>query len=337
MNEDAAILAALLDAQDTPRPEAELARRAGVTVKELRQRVEGLRHLGYAIEAHPGGLRLAGAPDALIPEEIRARLREGRRIGSRILVFETTSSTNDVAERLASQGHAAGLVVFAEAQTAGRGRQGRSWISPPRKGLWFTVLLRSALRTETASRLTVMAGVAAVTSLRRMTGLPLRIKWPNDILCRGRKIAGILAELSVGPDRALPPGRALLCHALIGIGIDVNLERSDFPESLRDMATSLKLEAGRSFHRPTLAADLLDEIERCEELMSDESFPRLVERWVESDDTLGRQISIATMGGHRLHGLAMNLDHDGALLLRTDDGRVQRVVAGDVTLEKEFS
>ena len=205
---------------------------------------------------------------------------------------------------------------------------GRKWVSPPRKGLWFTVLLRPLCPMQSAQRLTVMTAVAVTSSLRRNTGLPLRIKWPNDILCRGRKVVGILVELCAeGPH---------LQYAAIGIGIDVNLEPSDFPSWLQASATSLKQEAGFPFHRPTLAIEVLRELDQCQSLLSDENFPMLLEYWMELDDTLGRQISISWNDGRSLRGLASNLDFDGALLVRTDEGRLERVTAGDVTLEKEF-
>jgi len=317
-----------------PIPEERLATGLGVTPLIVRKTCEELRRLGFHIDAHPQrGYRLIDAPDRLIGEDLQARLRaihpdelrSGFNIGSRILVFEETNSTNDVVQHLAADNLPEGVVVFAESQSAGRGRHGRSWISHSHKGLWFTVLLRPQLPTQCAPRLTVMAAVAVTKFLRKVTGLPLRIKWPNDILCNGRKVAGILVESETDDQQ--------IRHAVIGIGINVNLEATDFPDDLCLNATSLKMEAGRSFHRPAMAVEVLHGLNQYRELLSDEKFPFLLEHWVGLDDTLGRQISISGISGKKLRGLAVNLDPDGALLLRTDEGCVKRVMAGDVTFE----
>ncbi len=316
-----------------PISEERLASSLGVTPAIIRQTCEELRRLGFHIDAHPQrGYRLIDAPDRLVGEDLQARLRAIHpgewpsefHIGNRILVFEETNSTMDVIQRLANENHSEGLVVFAEAQSAGRGRQGKGWISPSRKGLWFSILLRPQLSLQSVSRLMVMVAVAVTKFLQKVTGLPLRIKWPNDILCNGRKVAGILVESETDDQQ--------IRHAVIGIGINVNLEAADFPDDLRSSATSLKMEAGRSFHRPALAAEVLHGLNQYRELLSDERFPFLLEQWVGLDDTLGRQISISGFNGRELRGLAMNLDPDGALLLRTDEGCVERVMAGDVTL-----
>lgn len=308
-----------------------LSRELEMSEANLRKRITGLREIGFDFEEHPQwGFRLVRSPDHLIADDLKGQLyadRIKRQIGSKILVLEKTSSTHDVTQRFALEGYKAGLVVFAEEQTAGRGRHGRTWISPPRKGVWCTVLLRPNLPPESASRLTVMAAVATAEALRRCTNLPLRIKWPNDILCQGRKVAGILVELSVENGR--------MDFAMVGIGVDVNLEPSDFPPELRVAATSLRTEAGHEFHRPTLACELLRSLEATGQCLGDESFEGLLDRWVELDETLGRQIVLTKPDGSRLRGLASNLDTDGALVIRKDDGRMERILAGEVTLEKE--
>ncbi len=300
--------------------------------KELAKSFDDLRELGFVIEKHPQrGHRLMESPDSLIPDDLHARLRavhpsESFLIGNRIVVFQKTESTNDVVQKLSSQGHPEGLVVFAESQTAGRGRHARSWISPAGKGLWFTILLRPTLPMHSMPRVTVMTAVAVAQSLRRMTRLPLRIKWPNDILCQGKKLAGILIDLSANSGR--------IQSVAIGIGINVHLEENDFPVELREVATSLKLEAGRSFHRPSLCADLLSELERWSPSVNDADFPKLLDAWSELDETVGTQVCVHSAGKPPLRGLALSLDTDGALLVRTDSGQIEKVIAGDVTMEK---
>src|SRR6185503_6425802 len=148
-----------------------------------------------------------------------------RIIGRDIRVFEETTSTNDVVERLARDGVREGAVVFAEAQSKGRGRLGRKWISPPRKGLWFSVLLRPSLPPDAATQVTGAAATALARAIRQVTGLIPEIKWPNDILIRGKKTAGVLTELSAELDR--------INHIVLGIGVDVNLNAGDLPAELR--------------------------------------------------------------------------------------------------------
>jgi len=290
--------------------------------------VEELRGLGYRIEAHPElGYRLVESPDQLIPDDLMARLPEAGEaaIGNQIIVFQATGSTNDIVQRLGLEGHREGVVIFAESQTAGRGRHGRDWLSPPAKGLWFSFLLRPGLSFQAAPRLMVMTAVAVARALRKGTGLPLTIKWPNDILCGGRKLGGILVECS--------GDGTMIGYAAVGVGINVNLDPAEFPEGLRNRATSLKIEAGQGFDRPALAAAVLTELNRCHPHLCDDGFRLLLEEWVELDDTLGRQVSVQGDGGRMLHGQAVDLDADGALLLRMDDGRVERVTAGDVAFQ----
>ena len=225
---------------------SELAEQLHISRAAIWSRIEELRKLGYDIEAGPHrGYRLVGEPDALLADDLLARLGKTRVIGRDIQVFEQTTSTNDVIERLARDGVREGDVVFAESQTKGRGRLGRKWVSPARKGLWFSILLRPNLRPQETTQLTV----ASATSLRRaivsQSNLPVVIKWPYDILIGGNKVAGILTEMSAELDRVR--------HVIHDIGIDVNQDTNEFPLELRKIATSLKIESGESLSRAALA------------------------------------------------------------------------------------
>jgi BirA family biotin operon repressor/biotin-[acetyl-CoA-carboxylase] ligase len=246
-------------------------------------------------------------------------------VGRDIRVFEKTNSTNDVVDKLARDGVKEGVVVFAEAQTQGRGRLGRRWLSPPRRGLWFSVLLRPELRPQAATQLTVAAATALTRAIREHTGLAPEIKWPNDILIRGRKVAGVLTELSAELDH--------IKYLILGIGVDVNLSAADFPSELKKVATSLSLETGRPLHRAELAASILRELDADYERIRRQRFEELVEEWQASCSTLGRRVTIR-IGERTLQGTAEALDHDGALLLRTEYGHLERVIGGDVTLQR---
>ncbi|HMO64625.1 MAG TPA: biotin--[acetyl-CoA-carboxylase] ligase [Verrucomicrobiota bacterium] len=319
---DTAILRALHEGG--PLGGAELSARLGVTRAAVWARIEELRRLGYEIEASPhAGYRLLRTPDLLHADDLQARLPAGVRIGRDIQVFKETGSTNDVLDRLARDGVAEGVVVFAERQTQGRGRLGRRWVSPSGKGLWCSVLLRPDLRPSAATQLTIAAAVALHRAVLAVTGLRAAIKWPNDLLLGGRKCAGILTELSAEPDRVR--------HLILGLGVNVNLAAADLPRDLRATATSLRLVLGRPVDRPELAARLLAELDKAYAAVRTGRFEALADEWEEACVTLGRQV-VVDLGTRRLEGRAEALDPEGALLVRTEHGHLERVVGGDVLL-----
>lgn len=324
MTLDAAILNSLRAA--TWASGAELSARLGVTRAAIWARIEELRSLGYQIEASPhSGYRLLGCPDRLHADDLISRLGVVRVIGRDIRVFQETTSTSDVLEKLARDGVREGMVVFAESQTRGRGRLGRAWISPPGKGLWFSVLLRPTLRPQAATRLTVAAAVALSRAIRRELPLRPEIKWPNDLMIHGRKIAGVLTELTGELDS--------IHYVSLGIGVNVNLERDDLAPAVRDVATSLKLALGRPVDRPALAAAILHELDETYAATRNDDFAVLADEWSAQCTTLGRHISVHT-GQRRIVGRAESLDDEGALLLRTDSGHLERIIGGDVSVEK---
>ncbi len=325
MTADAKILLALRGSPDGVSG-ADLAEQLDISRAAVWARIEELRRLGYEIEAGPHfGYRLVDEPDVLLADDLLARLGKTKVIGRDIRVFEQTTSTNDVIEKLARDGVKEGAVVFAESQTRGRGRLGRKWISPGRKGLWFSVLLRPDLRPQETTQLTVASGIALLRAIEIVTGLPLEIKWPNDILIRGKKVAGILTELSAEPDRVR--------HVILGIGVDVNLGAGEFPPELRKLATSLKIESGRMISRAELATAILRELDADYARICGGGFAAVADEWEARCRTIGHGVTIQ-IGERRLRGRAESLDDDGALLLRTEHGHLERVTGGDVTLEK---
>ena len=324
MSLDAAILASLRRAGEQPVSGADLAQQLGVTRAAVWARIEELRTLGYEIDASPHrGYRLVSAPDVLLADDLLSQLDQPRVIGRDIRVFRETTSTNDIAEKLARDGVKEGVVVFAESQTAGRGRLGRQWQSPAGLGLWLSVLLRPQLRPQEATQITIASATALARAIREQTGLAPAVKWPNDLLLNGRKIAGILTELRAEPDR--------IHHVVLGIGVDVNQTTADFPPELRRLATSLRLELGRPCHRAGLAVALLRELDRDYDRITHGHFEAVANEWAALDRTLGREVSIL-VGTRRVRGRAEALDTDGALLVRTEHGHLERITGGDVTL-----
>ncbi len=326
MNLDAQILTALRTAGAGAVSGAELSQKLGVSRAAIWARIEDLRVLGYDIAAGPHlGYRLVSAPDVLHAADLISRLGRTRVIGRDVRVFQETTSTNDVIEKLARDGVKEGVAVFAESQTRGRGRLGRKWVSPPKSGLWLSILLRPDLRPQETTRLTIASATALRRAIELLTGLQPNIKWPNDILVRGRKVAGILTELSAELDR--------VNYVVLGIGVNVNMNPADFPAELRKTATSLKAELGKPVSRPELAVAILRELDRDYARVGSGEFAALADEWEEHGTTIGHDVVIR-MGERQLRGHAESLGEDGALLLRTEHGHLERVVGGDVTLER---
>ena len=305
---------------------AQLAGQLDISRAAIWARMEELRKVGYDIEASPHfGYKLVDSPDALHADDLLARLGKTRVVGRDIQVFEQTTSTNDVIEKLARDGVKEGVVVFAESQTRGRGRLGRKWISPTRKGLWFSVLLRPSVSPQETTQLTVASATALRRAIKTVTGLSAEIKWPNDLLLGGKKVAGILTEMSAEVDRVQ--------HIILGIGVDVNQDANEFPAELRGIATSLKIEAGEAISRAGLATEMLRELDADYTRIGAGKFPQLADEWEAGCATIGKNVSVQ-MGARLIRGRAEALDDDGALLVRTEHGHLERVIGGDVTLEK---
>ena len=324
MSLDAQILAALRSCP-TGILGADLAQRLRVTPAAIWARIEDLRRLGYEIAATPHqGYRLVKAPDTLHADDILARLDGHQVVGRAIQVFERTASTNDLIDRLGREGSQEGIAIFAEAQTRGRGRLGRSWESPPRLGLWFSVLLRPGWAPPRVTRLVVMAAVAVRQGVQAVTGLAPEIKWPNDLQVRGLKIGGILSEMSAELDR--------LRYVVLGIGLNVNQSYEDLPAELRGSATSLRLASGGAWDRAELAVAILRALDDGYARLCRGDFFGLAEEWEAACTTIGREVTIRA-GDRCLRGRAESLDEDGALLVRSEYGHLEPVTGGDVTVE----
>ncbi|HZL12656.1 MAG TPA: biotin--[acetyl-CoA-carboxylase] ligase, partial [Verrucomicrobiae bacterium] len=325
MTTDAKILSALRTNPDGVSG-AELAEQLGISRAAVWARIEELRRAGFDISASPHfGYRIVGEPDALLADDLLVRLGKTKVIGRDIHVFKQTTSTNDVIEKLARDGVKEGVVVFAESQTRGRGRLGRKWISPAHKGLWFSILLRPDLRPQETTQLTVASATALHRAIQSETGLKPEIKWPNDILIGGKKVAGILTELSAELDKVR--------YVILGIGIDVNLDADELPAELKKIATSLKIESGGTISRAELATVILRALDEDYSRICAGEFAAVADEWEENCATIGKNVTVQ-IGDRKIRGRAESLDDDGALLLRTEHGHLERITGGDVTLEK---
>jgi BirA family biotin operon repressor/biotin-[acetyl-CoA-carboxylase] ligase len=315
------VLAFLADAGDDFVSGEAISDKLGLSRAAVWKHVNALRAQGYRIDALSArGYRLVAVPDRLGPLELRPLLST-RDLGHALHCHDSLPSTNDLAKELAEQGAAHGEVVVAETQTAGRGRRGRSWASPPARNLYLSVVLRPELPPQRATEITLLASVALCEAVRE-AGVAAEIKWPNDVLAGGRKVGGILTEMAAEPDRVQ--------WLVVGLGVNLNAAADDFPPELRGEATSLAAERGAAVPRALFAAALLARLEAWLDRHAAEGFAPVREAWRALSGTLGREVRVVT-GDGELRGVAEDVDEAGALLVRGALG-LERVIAGDVHL-----
>jgi BirA family transcriptional regulator, biotin operon repressor / biotin---[acetyl-CoA-carboxylase] ligase len=315
------VLAFLAEGDDAFVSGEAISDKLGLSRAAVWKHVNALRAQGYRIDAVPArGYRLVEIPDRLGPLELRPLL-DTHHLGRELHWFAEVGSTNDAAKALAEDGALHGAVVVAEAQTAGRGRLGRGWSSPPGKNLYLSAVLRPDLPPSRAPELTLLASVALCEAVRG-AGVAASIKWPNDLLAGGRKLAGILTEMAAEQD--------LVHWMVVGVGVNVNAAGEDFPEELRPTATSLLLERGTPVPRALFAAAFLTALEAWLDRHAAEGFAPVRAAWREMSSTLGREVRVRT-ASEDLTGVAEDIDAQGALLVRTAAG-LERVLAGDVEM-----
>jgi BirA family biotin operon repressor/biotin-[acetyl-CoA-carboxylase] ligase len=319
--QDAFVLGMLLECEDDFVSGSVLCDKLDVPRAELLKRIDSLRNRGYVIQSAGGrGYRLAGMPAGLSEREI-APLFSTAEIGCTIHHHEELGSTNDEAHRLAEKGARHGEVVIAEAQTQGRGRRGRTWLALRGRSIALSVVLRPSLQPGRAPEITLVAAVAVCEAMRELGAASARIKWPNDVECDGRKIAGVLTELR-------SEGHAVK-HVVLGVGVNCGQLPVDFPEELREVATSLRIEKGEETPRALVCARLLESLDEWLALHDVEGFGPVRERWRQLSSTLGQRVRVSLEPGE-LEGDAVDLATDGSLLVRTDSGALMPVMAGDV-------
>jgi len=301
-------------------PGPKIAAEIGVTRSTVWMYIEKLRALGVEIKGHPSsGYQLQKLPDILAPSLVRPELGENQ-IGHRIVHYFRTDSTNDVALMLAAQGEAHGTVILAEEQTAGRGRLGRNWYSEKSSGIYASIILRPPLAPAAAPVLTLMAGVATQRAVNTVTGLPVDIRWPNDLLLNGKKVCGILTEMSAELDRL---------HAVV-LGIGLNVNHREMPAELREIATSLRMEGRKPYSRAQILVALLKELERKYRLLLDEGSVAITRAWAAASTyAQGKRIRVVSSGGEFLATTA-GLEPSGALRVRREDGREELLVSGEI-------
>ncbi len=301
-------------------PGPKIASEIGVTRFKVHEWIDRLRSLGVEIRGFKGeGYQLVTIPDILAPSLLRAELGDCP-LGRVIFHHFRIDSTNAAALKLAAEGAEHGTVVVAEEQTAGRGRLGRAWFSEKSSGIYASVILRPPLAPAAAPVLTLMAGLAAHRAVSISTGLTVDIRWPNDLLVNGKKVCGILTEMSAEVDRL---------HAVV-LGIGINVNHSLMPPELESIATSLRIEAHRAISRVQVLAALLRELERHYQLLLKNGNKAITERWeAASSFAHGKRVRVVTPAGDALV-TTTGIDPSGALKIQYDDGRQESLMAGEV-------
>jgi len=282
-----------------------LASRLGISRVGVWKHVRALREDGYVIGASGSGYRLVSSPDLLLPAEFP-------RLEGRMRHFRALGSTMDVARDLARRQAEDGTIVVAEVQAGGRGRLGREWVSP-QGGVYFTLITRPGIGPADAPRMTLGASVGVANAVWGLYGVRAELKWPNDVLVRGRKLCGILAEMEAEPDAVR--------FVNLGVGINAN-NRS---EGVEGKAVSLREVLGRPVSRRDLFESVVSEIVR--ELAAVRE-GGVLEEWRSLSATLGKEVRVLAPGGE-VRGLAVDIDSVGALLVKQADGSLSRVFAGD--------
>lgn len=299
----------------------------GITRAAVWKHIKTLQEEGFDIESKSRlGYKLIGIPDALdrvtLIESIKTKV-----MGRNIEVYDEIGSTNNRARELAIEDVTEGTLIIAESQLEGRGRLGRSWVSPKGKNICMSFILRPDIPPKEASRMTTIIAVGIRRALKKATGLNIGIKWPNDIIIGGKKICGILTEMHGDIDR--------IHYIIVGIGINVNMTKDDFPPDIELTATSLRIAMNQTIDRRKIIALIMEEIEEVYfQYIRDHNFNQILDECRKHSVTLNKRVRVIGRDSN-FNGLAVDFDGDGSLLVKRDDGSITRVMSGDVSVRGE--
>jgi len=311
----------VLEGAEGPVSGAYLSSKLGISRSAVWKHIKELISMGYEISAsQKEGYRLTKKSNRLLPYEVHKKLRTSF-IGKKIRYFENTPSTIWVGKQIASEGDAGllhGMVIIAEEQTGGIGRLGRSWVSPI-GGVWITIVLKPRIPIDRVFMVTMAASVAVARAIRKEYDLGALIKWPNDIYIGDKKVAGLLLELFAEADD--------IHHCLLGIGVNVNISPQDI-KGVKTPVTSISAEMGHDVDRAPFLARLLREFESRFLLIEAGEYEAVTREWKSLSCTLEHRVRINTMKA-TFEGEAIDIDEFGALLIRKDNGKIERVIGGD--------
>jgi len=297
----------------------DLSKTFNISRSAIWKHIEKLREEGYDIIASPHlGYRLLSVPERLTKIELEWQLST-KKIGRTVYSYKELGSTNDTAYNLAMSGEKEGAVVIAEHQTKGRGRLGRKWISPSGKGAYFSIILRPLLLPNQVPVITLLASLAVAKTIREHTGLPAFIKWPNDIVINSRKVCGILTEMNGEMDR--------INFVILGIGVNINTKKELLPEG----ATSLAEERGSLINRLEFVRSLFRKLDIYYSDFCNGKIKDILKEYKRYSIILDKHVEV-NYHNKTLFGYAIDIDEEGALILRAPSGLNERILAGDVVM-----
>ncbi|MCP4680775.1 MAG: biotin--[acetyl-CoA-carboxylase] ligase [Desulfobacterales bacterium] len=301
-----------------------VSNKLSVSRSAIWKQIKKLREEGYVIESSPKkGYLLSKSSNLLFADDIPGGL-DTKVFGKKgIHYFREIGSTNTKAKDLAASGAPEGTIIIAEQQTEGRGRRGRVWFSPPGKGIYISLILRPEMPPSEAPTMTLMTAIAVAEALISLVKLEVSIKWPNDILVRGKKIAGILTEISTEMDS--------IDFIIVGLGMNVNIPFESFPKEINDIVTSILIETGKHFSRIELIRAYLHFHEKYYKIFQKSGYEPIIERWKGLSDMIGQHLMVNVLG-KEYSGEVIDMDNDGALILKDNQGGLHRIFSGDVTI-----
>ncbi|MDD3977570.1 MAG: biotin--[acetyl-CoA-carboxylase] ligase [Methanomicrobium sp.] len=324
MNKTAEKILAILEKRKGPVSGEEISRDLDITRSAVWKQINELKNKGYQINSSKTeGYELIAPSDLLLPYEIKKYLKT-KFIGQDIFHFQTTPSTTWIAKDLCRKEEPDslnGTIIIAEEQTGGVGRLGRAWFSP-KGGIWATIILKPKVPIERLFFVTMAGSIAVARAIRQMYNIGALIKWPNDIYIGDKKISGILLELSAEADQ--------IHYCLLGMGIDANISPDDLQDGMKTPVTSLNVETGEDINRAKFLANVLLEFERRLNLIEEGEYESLVREWKSLSLTLEKRVRITTPR-KTIEGEAMDIDDHGALIIKKDNGMVEKVLSGDCT------
>ena len=300
----------------------ELCERFGVSRTAVWKGINQLKNEGYQIEAVQNkGYRLCGYPESISKIELESRMHT-KWAGQNLICLDSIDSTNDYIKKLAEEGAPHGTLAVADYQSGGKGRRGRSWVTPHGSAIAMSILVRPKLAPEKASMMTLVAGMAVAKSVKEVTGLDVKIKWPNDVVINGRKISGTLTEMSME--------LGAIHYIVIGTGINANV--TEFPEEIKDIATSLILEKGEKVDRAAIICAHMEAFEDFyDRFMEYGDMTLLKEDYQELLANQNQQVRVLEPGNEYM-GIARGIDELGQLLVEKEDGSIVKVYAGEVSV-----
>lgn len=301
----------------------EICELLGVSRTAVWKNINQLKEEGYEIEAVQNrGYILKQTADSLSEFEIKSEINGCEWFAGDIYFYHEIGSTNDECKKLAEEGAKHGTLVVAEKQTKGKGRRGRSWESPKGTGIWMTLLLRPDIEPYNSSGLTLVTAMAINKAVQEITGLDAKIKWPNDIVVNGKKVTGILTEMSAQPE--------MINYIVIGIGINVNTE--EFPEDIAKTASSLKIESGKTIKRSSIIALFGKYFEQYyAKYIKTQDMSFLIDEYNKELINVDRQIKVLAKE-NSYTGIAKGINRHGELIVETENKELKNVVAGEVSV-----